>query len=152
MIDALTNTKKVNYPVQIEIKTWVNSFVLTKSEAFLKYCRAVSLFWGIYSLPSEYIWKRTEGVTSLRNQKCDAPPQTQVQCSAPPSVKTALPNHWLYLFWIQFVASLCSPTRWLLLPRSHTVWATYLECLQTEKWNRWIKRQNDLIKLKCLLL
>lgn len=44
------------------------AFILTKSEAFLKYCRAVSLFWGRNSLPSEYIWK-AEGVTFLRKKK-----------------------------------------------------------------------------------
>jgi len=38
--------------------TYVFSVALTKSEAFLKYCRAVSLFWGTNSLPSEYIWER----------------------------------------------------------------------------------------------
>lgn len=39
-----------------KLPSLVYSVILTRSEAFLKYCKAVSLFWGRNSLPSEYIW------------------------------------------------------------------------------------------------
>lgn len=80
--------------------TWEKLLILTKSEAFLKYCRAVSLFWGRKSLPSEYIW-RTKRSMSLsfffyNTKACKAIPEyfsTHYPYSKPSNCRPRLEFH-----------------------------------------------------------